>query len=131
MIQIKPNDGLPIYRQIMDQVKLQIMTGQLQPGDQLEPVKGLALRVKVNPMTISKAYGFLVEEGVVERRRGIGIFVAKVSSRKVDKERRLLLSEALREAAGLAVQMHVSRPEAVDLFNRHLDEFEAKRSKES
>jgi DNA-binding transcriptional regulator YhcF (GntR family) len=131
MIQIDPKDGVPIYRQVMDQVKLQIMTGQLQPGDQLESVKSLAGRVKVNPMTISKAYGFLVEEGVAVRRKGVGIFVGQVNSRKADRERKNLLSDALREAAGLTVQMAVPRREAIDLFESHLDEYEEKRGSES
>ena len=131
MIQINPQDGLPIYRQVMDQVKLQIMTGQLKPGDQLESVKGLAGRVKVNPMTISKAYGFLVAEGVAERRKGVGIFVAQVNLKKADLERKQLLSDALREAAGLTVQMGVPRQEALDLLNGHIDEYEGKRRNES
>ncbi len=62
------------------------MTGQLQPGDQLESVKSLSQRVKVNPMTISKAYGMLVQEGVAERRRGVGMFISAVESQTAEKD---------------------------------------------
>ena len=55
MIHIDPRDGTPIYRQIIDQVKRMVLTGGLVPGDQVEPVAGLAARVHVNPMTVSKA----------------------------------------------------------------------------
>ena len=92
MIQIDPKDGVPIYRQVMDQIKLQVMTGKLMPGQQLESVSSLSGRLKVNPMTISKAYGFLVEEGVVDRRKGVGIFVAEVDQTAADENRRQLLS---------------------------------------
>ena len=87
MIQIDPRDGAPIYRQVMDQIKLQVNTGQLVAGQQLESVASLSKRLKVNPMTISKAYGFLVEEGIVERRRGVGIFVAEVETETAEENR--------------------------------------------
>ncbi len=128
MIQIDPKDGVPIYRQVIDQVKLLIMTGQLKSGDQIESVKSLSVRLKVNPMTISKAFGFLVEEGVVLRKKGVGIFVSSQDSQKVDSQRKQLLSDALRQAAGLTVQMDVSPQEALEIFNHHLNDFLEKRS---
>lgn len=131
MIQIDPRDGVPIYRQVMEQIKLQITTGRLTPGQQLESVANLAGRLRVNPMTISKAYGYLVEEGVVERRRGVGIFVAARKTAEVEKERRSLLTAALSEAAGLAVQLGVARDEALAIFGRHWDRFQQKKGKNS
>ncbi len=128
MIQIDPKDGVPIYRQVMNQIKLLVMTGKLVPGQQLESVSSLSGRLKVNPMTISKAYGFLVEEGVVERRKGVGIFVARINSRKADQDRHRLLADALDQAAGLAVQMDVSRKDAINLFEKHFKEYQKKRS---
>ncbi len=78
LLEIDHHSGVPIYRQIIRQIRQQIMTGGLKEGDQLETVRNLAARLKVNPMTISKAYSFLEAEGLVERKRGIGLFVAKV-----------------------------------------------------
>lgn len=131
MIQIDPKDGVPIYRQVMDQIKLLVMTGKLVPGQQLESVSSLSGRLKVNPMTISKAYGFLVEEGVVDRRKGVGIFVAEVDQAAANEKRRFLLSETLREAAGLAVQMDVSAKDTLEILRRHLDAFGKQKGKKS
>jgi GntR family transcriptional regulator len=81
LIQIDKYSGIPVYRQVMEQVTRQIMSGHLNEGDQLESVANLAKRLNVNPMTISKAYGFLVEEQLVERRAGVGLFVRSKSAR--------------------------------------------------
>lgn len=123
MIHIDPKDGVPIYRQVMDQIRLQITAGQLAAGQQLESVSSLSARLKVNPMTISKAYGFLVEEGVAERRKGVGIFVSAVKQEQIDRDRQRVLGEALREAAGLAVQMGVPADKAVRIFREHIEAF--------
>ena len=123
MIHIDPRDGTPIYRQVIDQVKLMVVSGQFAPGDQLESVSSLAARLKVNPMTISKAYGMLVAEGVAERRKGVGIFVAAISEQRADRERQQLLDDALREAAGLIVQLDVSDAEASAALRRHITDY--------
>ena len=127
MIQIDPREGTPIYRQVIDQVKLMVMSGQYVPGDQLESVSSLSARLKVNPMTISKAYGILVSEGAAERRKGVGIFVAAISRKRADKERQQLLDTSLKEAAGLVVQLDVPRQHALELFEEHIDYFSAKK----
>lgn len=116
ILEIDQHGGVPIYRQIMNQIRRQIFAGQLKPGDQLESVKNLSARMKVNPMTISKAYGYLVEEGVVERRRGVGLFVSHVRRETRDRMKKKMLQEAIRKAATLAVQMNMSEQEALDLF---------------
>jgi GntR family transcriptional regulator len=127
LIQIDTHGGVPIYRQVIDQVRRQIMTGHLDAGDQLESVQSMAGRLKVNPMTISKAYSFLVQEGLAERRRGVGLFVANVARDQSRQTKRNLLAEALQEAAALAVQMDIPDAEASDLFTEHLKRYRAQR----
>ena len=73
---IDTHSGVPIYRQLMDQITRQILAGQIRPGDQLPTVRELAVRLKINPMTISKAYSLLESTGILQRQRGIGLFVA-------------------------------------------------------
>ena len=127
LLDIDPHGGVPIYRQVMNQVRRQIMTGQLAVGDQLDSVKSLSTRLKVNPMTISKAYGFLVEEGLVGRRRGVGLFVSPV---RADSRRRLqkaMLREAFGKAAALALQMGIPADEASRQFSEHLRELGSER----
>ncbi len=126
MIRIDTNDAAPIYRQVMDQVKMLVVTGQLKPGDQLESVSQLSARLKVNPMTVSKAFSALVAEGVAERRRGVGIFVAEMDADQADKDRRQAPSHGLTEAAALVVRMGVDPDEAVKLFRKHINDFEKK-----
>jgi GntR family transcriptional regulator len=68
--------GVPIYRQLGQQVRRDVMLGRLRPGDQLPTVKEVVEALSVNPNTVVKAYGELEHEGVVVRRQGVGTFVA-------------------------------------------------------
>lgn len=119
ILELDPHGGVPIYRQIMDQVRRQILTGHLSEGHQVESVKSLSARLKVNPMTISKAYGYLVEEGLLERRRGVGLFVKSMRKDTRRRQQDRLLENVLRQAAALAVQMGVPEEEALRLFTEH------------
>ncbi len=120
MIQIDPRSSIPIYRQVVDQVRRMIVTGELAPGEQVESVANLAVRAKVNPMTISKAYSALVDTGALERRRGVGLFVAPVSADQAAAARRRLLEESIREAADLAVRLGVTAVDAANLLAHHI-----------
>ena len=69
------HDGLPIYRQLRDRVVHMILEGVLKEGDPLPSVRNVASEFRVNPLTVLKAYQELVDEGLVEKRRGLGMFV--------------------------------------------------------
>ena len=73
--EINPNSGVPIYRQIVDQVLALVASGNLRAGDLLPSVRQVARDAAVNPMTVSKAYSKLEAEGVVRRVRGQGMEV--------------------------------------------------------
>ena len=78
-----PSLGVPIYLQLMEQVKHAIETGALRPGEQLPGIRPLAEELVINPNTVAKAYRELEHEGVVELRHGAGAFVsAQVRDRK-------------------------------------------------
>ncbi len=70
--------GVPIYRQIMDQIRHGIASGRLRPGEQLPTVRALAVELAVNPNTVIKAYSLLEQQGVVTSEQGSGTFVAEV-----------------------------------------------------
>src|SRR3954462_5683590 len=74
---IDPSSGLPIYRQIFDQVRRMIAAGSLKTGDRLMSVRELSSTLAINPLTVTKAYGELEREGLVEMKRGLGVYVAR------------------------------------------------------
>lgn len=76
------NDGQPIYRQLRDRVVALILDGVLKEGDPLPSVRHVATEYRLNPITVLKSYQELVDEDLVEKRRGLGMFV-KPGARKV------------------------------------------------
>ena len=74
-IRLSPADGIPVYRQIVNQVKYLVASGRLQPGQELLPIRALAERLLINPNTVIHAYAELVREGIVVSRHGSGTYV--------------------------------------------------------
>src|SRR5262249_23891521 len=73
---LDPKSGVPIYRQIQDQVRFGVASGLLSPGEQLPTVRALAVELKVNPNTVIKAYSDLEREGLISSEQGSGTFVS-------------------------------------------------------
>ena len=88
------NDSQPIYRQLRDRVVAMILDGVLKEGDPLPSVRNVAAEYRVNPLTVLKGYQELVNEGLVESRRGLGMFI-NAGARKLllEGERQKFLSE--------------------------------------
>jgi GntR family transcriptional regulator len=93
-IHVTTGAGTPIYRQIVDQVRLAAATGELPPGQAMPSVRGLAEELLVNFNTVAKAYGELVRDGVLESLQGKGFFVAEKRQiySKAERLRRLRLA---------------------------------------
>jgi GntR family transcriptional regulator len=88
------NDSQPIYRQLRDRVVAMILDGVLKEGDPLPSVRNVAAEYRVNPLTVLKGYQQLVDEGLVETRRGRGMFInAGARSMLLQGERRKFLGE--------------------------------------
>ena len=126
LLEIDHHSGEPIYRQIIRQIRRQIMTGQLKQTDQLQTVRDLAARLNVNPMTVSKAYSFLEAEGLVERKRGIGLFVAKIKNDDRKRIKARLLNTIIDKAAITAVQLGMPEDEAVKAFKKYYGKYNSK-----
>ena len=88
------NDSQPIYRQLRDRVVAMILDGVLKEGDPLPSVRTVAADYRVNPLTVLKGYQQLVDEGLVETRRGLGMFInAGARNLLLEAERQKFLTE--------------------------------------
>ena len=94
MSPVQWSDNAPIYRQLKERVIAMMLDGELKPGDALPSVRQVAADFQLNPITVSRAYQELVDEALVEKRRGLGMFVTEEASRKLlGNERERLLTE--------------------------------------
>jgi len=109
-IQVLPNSGVPIYRQLIDQLKAQVAGGRLAAGAFLPSVRQVAEELQVNPMTVSKAYSLLERDGVVEIVRGQGMRVKETATN--GKVRREAILPLLKQVAATAKQLSL-KPEQV------------------
>ena len=87
LLRPNPSSGVPIYLQLMEQVKHAIATGALRPGEQLPGIRPVAEELVINPNTVAKAYRELEHEGVIELRQGAGAFVSDNAPSKKDAEK--------------------------------------------
>ncbi len=117
-IHISPNDGVPIYQQIVNQVKYLTASGRLTAGEQLPPVRKLAEQVLVNPNTVARAYRELESAGVLTTRRGAGVFVAEGVSPLSRREQTRILQERLDQLLAEARQMDVDVETLVKLLRQ-------------
>lgn len=90
---INQSDGVPLYQQLIRQLKQLIATGRLRPHDELPPVRVLAQQLLVNPNTVVRAYRELELAGLLYKRRGAGTYVAEAGTRFNDEECRRMLTE--------------------------------------
>src|SRR5947208_17024639 len=97
--QVNTSSGVPIYRQLMDQVRALVASGRLAEGDLLPSVRQLGQNLQVNQMTVSKAYSLLERDGAVERVRGHGMRGNHQSPRGTRKERQNELRPLLEQVA--------------------------------
>lgn len=103
MLEIDPRSSQPIYEQIINQIKENIMKGIMLPGDQLPSIRQLSSIVLANPNTVSKAYQELERTGVIETVRGRGTFIKTDYKAKVDEEKMSEIKLALKK---LIIEMH-------------------------
>ncbi|TDK22490.1 GntR family transcriptional regulator [Luteimonas aestuarii] len=83
MADITWSDGAPIYRQLKERVIAMMLDGVLKPGDALPSVRQVAAEYQLNPITVSRAYQELADEALVEKRRGLGMYVTEEASKKL------------------------------------------------
>ena len=89
LFSLDPKSGVPFYKQIILQVEMAVADGRLTSGDQLPTVRGLAVKLKINPNTVARAYNELEIKGVVTTQQGTGTFISskEISLTEIEKER--------------------------------------------
>jgi GntR family transcriptional regulator len=117
-IKIDPADGVPIYRQIVNQIRYSVASGLLEAGDELPTIRAFALRLKVTPNTIVKAYEELESAGIVQKRHGSGTFVSGERTRLADWERRRIIEQRIDALLTEAHQLGFSLEELFKLIKR-------------
>jgi len=126
LLQIDHHSGQPIYRQVIDQIRRQIVARQLREGEQLLSVRDLAAQLRVNPMTISKAYSLLEMDGWLERRRGVGLFVAALKKEKAGRTKTDMLEDSLTKAVVTAVQLGIPEDQTRDMLTKLYQKYDSK-----
>jgi GntR family transcriptional regulator len=115
-IQLSPNTGVPVYLQIVQQIKQLIATGRLQAQDELLPIRQLAEVLLINPNTVARAYRELEQETWVYKRRGAGTFVSEqVADVAVDKSR---LHQQIDDLLAEASHVNCSMAELINLIKQ-------------
>jgi GntR family transcriptional regulator len=113
------NDSLPIYRQLRDRVVAMILEGVLNDGDPLPSVRSVAAEYRLNPLTVLKGYQQLVDERLVEKRRGRGMFVTEGARRALLKdERQLFLEEEWPKIAGRIQRLGFEPKDLLDSLDK-------------
>src|SRR3954462_12060085 len=117
-IHISTADGVPIYQQIVNQIKYLVSSGRLTAGEELPPIRTLAEKLVINPNTVARAYRELEAVGIVEKRRTAGTYVSDQGSPLARRERLKILSERVDALLAEARQMDVSFEELMKLPER-------------
>ena len=119
---VSPSSGVPIFRQLIDQVNAMVGAGKLQPGDMLPSTREVAKTLEVNMMTVSKAYSRLEIDGVAERIRGRGMRICEVSSRGSLSERKAEFRSQVEPAIHRARQLGLTNEQILALINKTMKE---------
>jgi GntR family transcriptional regulator len=128
-IHVSAHDGVPIYLQIVNQVKYLVAAGRLAPGDEIPPIRVLAQQLVINPNTVAKAYHELEREGVVAKRHGSGTYISDNGSPLARRERRRILTDRVDALLAEARNMDVGVGEVIELVRQREATLQGKETK--
>ncbi len=124
-IRVSPNDGVPIYQQIVNQVKYLVASRRLLPGDELPAIRVLAQQLLINPNTVARAYRELGAAGVLLSKQGSGTRVAANGSPYSEEEKNRILADRADALLVEAEQLGVSMEDLINLLNQQRNAFDA------
>lgn len=123
MFILKPNSGVPIYRQLSEQIRRMVAGGQLAPGDALPSIREMALKHTINPMTVSKVYSMLEAEGVLERNRGKPMTVAAREKVQIPSATRMKSLDSQLDSLALAgKQLELNINDVIEALKKKWEE---------
>jgi GntR family transcriptional regulator len=124
ILNIDNHSGVPVYRQLFSQISEMILTGELAAGERMMSVRELAAAIKANPMTVSKAYSMLEREGLLDRKRGIGLYVRSDCKAGSEDDMRLrIIQDAMKTAVKTAVRLGLNEKDAIIVFKQAFNKF--------
>lgn len=115
-LHISPKDGVPIYRQIVTQIKYMVASSRLRPGDEVPPIRVLAEQLLINPNTVARAYRDLEAAGILTSRRGSGTQVADKGSPLAHTERLRVLNKLIEGLLVEADQLDFTLEDVIELI---------------
>jgi GntR family transcriptional regulator len=116
---LNPATGIPVYRQIIQQIEDAILNGETRLGERLPTIRSLAVELKINPNTIAKAYSELEIRGVVQTQVGSGTYIAGSGRTREDEERDRKIRETLARFLGEMAYLGVDKSALMDLIKRN------------
>ncbi len=118
LIHISAHDGVPIYLQIVNQIKYLVASGHFNSGDELPPIRVLAEQLLINPNTVARAYRELEVSGILTKRRGAGTYVSDLGSPLAKKERRRILLERVDALLAEAEQLDFALDDVISMVKQ-------------
>jgi GntR family transcriptional regulator len=125
-VHLNPNSGMPIYRQLFQQLRQRIVSGQLAPDEQLPSVRDFSAELGINLLTVAKVYQLLESEGLAETRRGLGTFVIGGHKTRSLTEKRKLITDAVEQVVAEAQHLDFEESEVIRLIHQRFEETKKK-----
>ncbi len=122
LVVVDPHSGIPVFRQIIEQIRFHVASGLLKAGDELPSTRNLSAGLGINPMTVSKAFRLLEKEGVVERRPGLPLIVKAQAADEMQRNRAEQVREGLSPVAVMVRQLDFDPEKAIELFTSLLSD---------
>ena len=120
-ITVSPNNPVPLYQQIVQQVRAKVLTGELKAGDPLPSMRQLASQLIASVITTKRAYSELEAEGLIVTRAGLGTFVSDLDAETITRLKKEVVMEHLEEGVRVARQLELVDEEISRLFRQALD----------
>ncbi len=127
-LRIETSDGVPIYLQIVDQIKRNVAVGRLKPEDPLPSVRQMALDLTINPNTVARAYLELEHQGVIYKRQGQGTYVSGKALEASRRERNKIIAGLFDKAIEEAMSFGMSASEIAGIYDKLMQQHKLERS---